>query len=272
MKNNSKNANYAYKPIKNEDDETDTKKTHYHSDTTTSPENNATNKLYEVNNPLFKIDSYLNTNKNNNNDLEARNSEACNSFLNVLTKTLRNIVTNEDESTRHSKRITTSSPTSQNSPENGQLKIDEISLNPSQEHVQFTLRLPTTCFKREDVEILKNKKNYNSMINAETCTSDDEMPNARFNTNHKCKTNNRNVFDNRRENIQHKQYHQQKTKRKTSLINLNNHSLNSLSSYNRKSISNSDMPNFKRIICLIVLTFLINPLTGIFFILIFFNS
>lgn len=268
----SSNNNIKYKFLKNEDD-SDFKKNDINKYLSETSSDHSNNQNIEVINPLYNIDSYLDINKNNNNNEHEHrdHTEKRNSLLNVLTKTLRTLVNKrgETQNVLPNKRVVFDKLEDSCQIEN-ELKIDEISLNDANDRVQLTLHLPTSFFTPEDIELFKRKKR-NSSINGTytTCSSDDEQSVSKSKpiTTATRRTNRKKNKFNLNRNEPKGWLRDSLTnlnKKKTSFVNLNDYSLNSLSTYNasnRNTFSSSEI-NFKKIIFLIILTFLINPITG----------
>ncbi len=106
-------------------------------------------------NPLYNVDEYLDCNKNNNNNkCEPKNNQDRNSFLNVLTKTIRSLINNNEQ-------MLADKVDDKKQHRRNRLEIDQIEMNLNQENEKIHLRLslPSNCIKKEELEsMIKMKK------------------------------------------------------------------------------------------------------------------
>lgn len=148
----------------------------------------------EVLNPLYNIDEYSNKkkstnylktkNSNNNNNKCNQPKKSCNhvntkhernSFLNVLTRTIRSLVTqNKDEvntlkCSKMEERLMTSSS-------NYRIDDIDISLNRNNQ-IQLKLVIPQNCFNQNELSALeqkkfKNKSKTKNTMNSQNCPNE----------------------------------------------------------------------------------------------------
>ena len=92
-------------------------------------------------------------NKNNHNNHQPAqkthtNNKRNNSFLNIITKAIRNLIdTKNDDQTKSLLDYSNSK----------QIKIDEIKLNKKNNQINFKLQMPFSLFKPEQIEMFQNK-------------------------------------------------------------------------------------------------------------------
>ena len=117
---------------------------------------NSSRKTFKVINPYFNYDQLHNEtfNKNNNSNFKITKSnkpgkKKTNSFLNVLTQGIKNIVRVEKE---HKKiKINEGEDTTDNN-----ILIDEVNVKDNKE-IEFRLRIPESLLKPDEIQLIKSK-------------------------------------------------------------------------------------------------------------------
>ena len=267
---------HKYKSLKTEED-TDKNENNlllsdqYYTDTSSKQDDK---NIKEVINPLYNVDSYIGVNQNGNAlKKTCSNSDRKNSFLDIISKTIRNLINKDkcfnDES--KNKRVLFNKISETCQIDNKNIKIDEINLSQTNDQIKFTLHLPTSIFKPEEIELFKTRKFSRkiSSVNESSISSSSETDhkkkrNFEFGTKSvrrlKCHQSEQNLFDlNRHSSINKKKvnHHSKST------INFNDYLLNSLSSYNLLNSQSTQEKNSQNgLIIFIILTILFNPLFG----------
>ncbi len=294
------NKNHKYQSLKNEEDddedeeeEEEAKKnlfSSYYSDTSEGKN------IKEVLNPTYNVNSYLalnqnsndlnmnDNNANNNNRQEKNNcsdSNRRNSFLDIITRTIRNLMSqNADHTNRHNyidnggggggggahtgtegtvknKRVLFNKQKEACLIENNQFKIDEINMNKEKNQVRFVLNMPISYFKPEEIELFKSNKLGNRSASVSNIDTDCNYKNENIrksridsvkkkNGRHiKCHQSEQNLFDLNRQELSNDWTNKNKFKKNTYNSN-NDYSLHSLSSYNQLNRQFNDEENKHR--------------------------
>lgn len=235
----------------------------------------------QVLNPLYNIKSYVNVNQNNNTSNLGREASN-NSFVNVLTRTIRKLL-NKKNLKNSASETTTPSSSNQTWEEQGNVLIDAVNMKEN-DMVQFKLRLPVLSFNQQDLTNLRAKYgNCANKISSDSYSgsSDSEIyrpknikdQNNNANTSAKCHqlANDTKFMANRFDYKGNRRFsyrkHSNDSKYSPSSINLNSNlhdfSLNSLSAFNL--LNEQNIQRNKGIRCLILfilITILINPIFG----------
>jgi hypothetical protein len=239
--------NHKYQNVKTEDySDQDQNEQQYFTD-------DDDHNIQQVINPVYNVNSYLDLNKNNHNNHQPAqkthtNNKRNNSFLNIITKAIRNLIdTKNDDQTKSLLDYSNSK----------QIKIDEIKLNKQNNQINFKLQMPFSLFKPEQIEMFQTKKCFRKKTQTNSSESESE-----FNDYYESDYNKITRKKNKKRCL--KSHHQSEQ----NLFDLNRKdftefSLQSLSSYHNKSNMNeSNRRNINWIIFFTVISVIFNPVIG----------
>lgn len=242
--------NHKYQNVKTEDySDQDQNEQQYFTD-------DDDHNIQQVINPVYNVNSYLDLNKNNHNNHQPAhkthtNNKRNNSFLNIITKAIRNLInTKNDDQTKSLLDYSNSK----------QIKIDEIKLNKQNNQINFKLQMPFSLFKPEQIKMFQTKKCFRKKT--QTNSSESESVSSEFNDHYESDYNKITRKKNKKRCL--KSHHQSEQ----NLFDLNRKdftefSLQSLSSYHNKSnMNDSNRRVINWIIFFTVISVIFNPLIG----------